>query len=263
MVPPASSFEHLSLWQLLAVAFGSSLIALECGFRLGVRRRQAAGVEKDLAVSTSVGATLGLLGFMLAMTFGVALGQFDMRRQAFLDEVNALGTAYSRADLLPASARERGRSLLREYVRTRLYAVDTGDIAGAIMRSEELQRELWLTVTDSRESGADLVSFGLYAQAISAVSDAHTRRIVAAFQSRIPAVIWLVLFGVAVLGIAEMGYQAGLAGSARTPAHLALVISLSAVLWIVADLDRPQEGAIKISQQVMRDLERAMTAATR
>jgi hypothetical protein len=105
------------------------------------------------------------------------------------------------------------------------------------------------------------VSFGLYTQAISEVIDVHTRRIVAAFQSRIPAVIWLVLFGVAAFGMAEIGYQAGLSGSARSPTHFALIVSFAAVLWLVADLDRPREGAIKVSQKSMRDLERMMNNA--
>jgi hypothetical protein len=253
-----SRIEYLSLWQLVVATIGMGLVALECGFRLGTRRGRAKGGEKELTVSASVGATLGLLGFMLAMTFGVALGQFDMRRQAFLEEVNALGTAYNRADLLPVVLRERSKVLLREYVRTRLYAVDTGDVRGASLRSEALQRQLWSTVTTAKETSSDLVSFGLYAQSIGAVFDAHTRRMVAAFQSRIPTVIWLVLFGVAALGIAEMGYQAGLSGSTRSPAHVGLVVSLAAVLWIVADLDRPQEGAIKVSQKFMRDLEQMM-----
>ena len=70
--------------------------------------------------------------------------------------------------------------------------------------------------------------------------------------------IWAVLFSIAAVGMGEMGYQAGVVGSNRSPTHVVLAVSLAAVLWLVADLDRPREGAIRVSQKSMRDLERSM-----
>ncbi len=252
-------FEYISLWQLFLLTLLLSILSLEVGYRLGKRRGHAPSLEKDSTVSATVGAILGLLGFMLAMTFGVAMGQFDMRRQAFVEEVDAIGTAYLRADLLPQELRHSSKKMLRDYVRVRLYAADTGKLKEAVARSEELHKSLWSTVIGAQDEVANPVSFGLYAQAIGDVIDVHTRRIVAAFQSRIPVVVWVVLFAVAALGMAEIGYQAGLSGSSRSPTHLALVVAFAAVLWIVADLDRPREGAIKVSQKTMRDLERMMS----
>lgn len=81
-------FSQLSLWQLFILTIAVSALALEAGYQLGRRRRKRPGFEKDAPVSASVGATLGLLAFMLAMTFGVAMSQFDVRRQAFLDNDN-------------------------------------------------------------------------------------------------------------------------------------------------------------------------------
>jgi hypothetical protein len=75
-----------------------------------------------------VGATLGLLAFILAFTFGLAAARFDTRRQLLLDEANAIGTTYLRAGMLP----ERGqqvRDLLRHYVAARLEAVQPGKLA--------------------------------------------------------------------------------------------------------------------------------------
>ena len=48
-----------------------------------------------------VRATLGLLAFILAFTFGLAAARFDTRRQVLLDEANAIGTTYLRAGMLP------------------------------------------------------------------------------------------------------------------------------------------------------------------
>jgi hypothetical protein len=260
-VSPKAALEYLSLWQLCLASAGLCSLALETGYRLGRRRSQTVSVERDSTVSATVGAILGLLGFVLAMTFGVAMGQFDMRRQAFVDEVDAIGTAYLRTDLLPPDLREESRKLLREYVRVRLYAVDTGNFKEAEARSETIHKQLWSIVVMAQDEVSNPVSFGLSAQSIGEVIDAHTRRIVAGFQSRIPAAIWLVLFGIAALGMAEIGYQAGVSRSARSPTHIILVVSFVAILWLIADLDRPREGAIRVSQKSMRDLERMMNSA--
>jgi len=55
-----------------------------------------------------------------------------------------------------------------------------------------------------------------------------------------------------------MGYHAGLAGTSRSLAVLAVAFTFSLVLWLVADLDRPQEGSLTVSQQVMIDLRNSM-----
>gem|GEM_PF-6443312 len=68
-------------------------------------------------------------------------------------------------------------------------------------------------------------------------------------------IIWIVLYGVACIGLAEMGYHTAITGSARSPAFVGLVISFASVLWLIADLDRPREGAISISQKAMQELD--------
>jgi hypothetical protein len=40
-----------------------------------------------------------------------------------------------------------------------------------------------------------------------------------------------------------------------------LVLAFSAILTLVADLDRPQEGLLRVSQQAMIDLRSMMTDA--
>ena len=77
------------------------LISVECGYRLGKFRLSRREQEKEAPVGTMVGATLGLLAFILAFTFGLASSRFDNRRQLLLDEASALGTIYLRAGMLP------------------------------------------------------------------------------------------------------------------------------------------------------------------
>src|SRR5215510_8336224 len=134
--------DALPLWGLFVAILVVVLLSVECGYRLGKYRRSRHEQEKEAPLGTMVGATLGLLAFILAFTFGLAANRFDTRRQVLLNEANAIGTTYLRAGMLP----ERGqqvRDLLRDYVAARLEAVQPGNLAGGIRRSEDIQQRIW------------------------------------------------------------------------------------------------------------------------
>ena len=78
-------------------------------------------------------------------------------------------------------------------------------------------------------------------------------------RNRIPLTIWVALYSTAILGMAGVGYYAGLASTTRSLATLALVVTFSGILCLIADLDRPQEGLLEVSQQAMVDLRKSLT----
>jgi hypothetical protein len=63
------------------------------------------------------------------------------------------------------------------------------------------------------------------------------------------------LFVIAILSLAAMDYHSGIAGTNRSPVTLAVAIAFSVVILLLVDLDRPGEGFINVSQQVMIDLQ--------
>ena len=83
----------------------------------------------------------------------------------------------------------------------------------------------------------------------------------AGLHQRIPQILWLVLFIISLLGMAEIGYQTALAGSTRTPVSLGLVIAFALLLYLIADLDRPLEGSLRMSQAAMRELREKLEAS--
>ena len=99
------------------------------------------------------------------------------------------------------------------------------------------------------------------AQAATGLSE-HRRPIETAFfvgiRSRIPVSIWGALYFVTILAMAGMGYHAGLTGKSRSLISIALVLTFSGVIWLIADIDRPQEGLLQVSQQAMVDLRNTM-----
>jgi hypothetical protein len=59
-----------------------------------------------------------------------------------------------------------------------------------------------------------------------------------------------------------MGYHAGMVGTRRSLAVLAVAFTFSVVIELIADFDRPQEGVLKVSQQAFLDLQRSVNVPT-
>lgn len=253
--------DNLPLWALLTATVAVVVLSIEVGYRLGSFRRRSTEQEKDAPVGAIVAATLGLLAFMLAFTFGLAATRFDARRMVLLDEANALGTAYLRAGLLPEPNRQRIRGLFREYVTVRLAAVESEALEESLARSTQLQRELWSNASEAAARDPRSIPVGLFIQSLNEVIDLHSKRVLLALHNRIPELVWAVLYCIAILAMTALGYQEGLSGSRRSWAVLALAFTFSAVMLLIADLDRPHEGLLRVSQRAMLDLQESMRQA--
>lgn len=251
----------LPLWALFIVILLVVLLSVEFGYRLGKYRRSHHETEKEAPLGTMVGATLGLLAFILAFTFGLAASRFDNRRQLLLDEANAIGTTYLRAGMIPEGG-QQVRDLLREYVTARLDALQPGKLAEGIHRSEDLQQKVWTEAETVGQKNPNSIVMGLFVQSLNEMIDLHAKRLQAGVRNRIPAAIWLGLFAVAALSLATMGYHAGLSGTRRSLAILAVAITFSVVIELIADLDRPLEGVLRVSQQALLDVQRSMNPPT-
>ena len=252
-----TALDLLPLWGLFLAVVVLVLAAIEGGYRLGSYRHRQSGREKEAPVGAMVGATLGLLAFMLAFTFGMAASRFDTRKQLVLDEANAIGTTYLRTRMLP----ERGdeiRALLRSYVDVRLEAIRSGRVAEQILKSEDIQGQLWSAATAVGLQHSDSIVVGLFVQSLNEVIDLHAKRVTAGLRNRIPGAIWVVLLTIAVLSLGAMGYHAGLVGTTRSLAIVVVAVTFSAVIALIADLDRPQEGSLIVSQQALIDLRQSM-----
>jgi len=246
------------LWTILPLTVVLALISVELGYRIARYRRQRDQLEKESPLGGMVGSTLGLLAFMLAFTFGLAGSRFEDRRQILLSESNAIGTTYLRAAVLPEPMRTESRNRLREYVDVRLEGVQQpGKLAPSLAKSEELHNQLWSLAIGAAEKERTPLT-GLYIQSLNEVIDLHATRIMAGLRSRVPAVIWIVLYLLVFLSMVMLGYNNGLASSKRSIAVIALILGFSLVLVLIADLDRPGQGMLQVSQEAMIDLRRSM-----
>jgi hypothetical protein len=249
-------FDGLPLWLVFIATVGFILLTFEIGFRAGVHRGRRSENEREAPIDSLVGSTLGLLAFVLAFSFGMATSRYDARGQLVLDDALAIRAADLRAQLLPESHRDEIRALLREYVDVRVKgALEPGEFPRALVRSDELQNQIWSRTAALAQDAAAAPFTPALTQALIQVMDVHSKRVTSALQNRLPGTIWIALYCMMGLAIAMAGYRAGIAGRRSMTATLALVLAFSAVILLIADLDRPQEGFLKVSQQPMLDLQ--------
>lgn len=252
------SLDILPLWAVFAASLAMMLLATELGHRAGYVRFRRAEHEKDLTVGGIVAAELGLLAFLLAFTFGLAASRFEARRETMLAEANAIGTTYLRGGMLPDPQRTEIRKLLREYVEVRLSAVEEGKLDTGIRKSAEIHEQLWNAAVAATKEDPRSVPTGLFVQSLNEVIDFHAKRVFIVIGSRVPILVWLVLITVAIFSFGSMGYHSGLTGAGRSPLVIPLALTFAVVIWMVVDLERPQEGLLRVSQNPMMELRNAM-----
>src|SRR5450755_5070890 len=93
-MPISGPLDYLPIWGLFGATVVIALLSIEGGYRLGRYRHRHSEDEKEAPVGAIVGATLGLLAFILAFTFGLAASRFDARRQ-----IVGRGSQFDRDDL--------------------------------------------------------------------------------------------------------------------------------------------------------------------
>lgn len=241
----------------LAVIFFIGLASImamsEIGWQLGTRTKGRTGSN----FSTMESAMLGLLALMLAFTFSMALTRFEARRDAVLTEANAIGTTALRARLLPEPQRSETLKLLREYVQIRLEIVKSGtslaDHTPAVVRSNALQEALWQQAKAMTAIDREPVPTGLFIQSLNEMIDDQGKRL-SALRNRIPNSVLITLFGIVAVAGAFASYgNARDVERTRLPIYV-MVLLVSAVIFLIMDLDRPSAGFITNSQQPMIDL---------
>lgn len=232
-----------------------SLIACEAGFQLGHYYRHTwPDKEAPNSIGAMVAGLLSTLAFVLALTFTMAVGQYQVRNQNVVAEAAAIHSAYLLADLVEADQQLEIKRLLRRYTAVRLQVAQDLDLKSAISKSLQIYQLLWVQTTAVVVMKSDDVA-AMMAQSIIGVISLGEQRKVAAVNSQIPESVWFGLLIITLLSIVTLGVQLGLFGRRRLVAVLPLSIAFAVLVTLVVDLDRPQSGFITVSQSAMADLQ--------
>jgi hypothetical protein len=257
--------DAVPIWALFVGTILGVLASIELGYLLGRHMHRRSEEEKESPASAIAGTVLGLLAFILAFTFGIVFDRYDARKELVKQEANAIGTAWLRSDFLPEPDRADAKALFKEYLEKSLAFVLGRDASperarAVISETQQILDRLWeMAVANARKDmNSDVAA--LYIESLNEVIDLRALRITVGRHARMPSFIWAILFSLTGLGMMSVGYQTGIAESKRSMARPILAASFALVIAMIAALDRPDSGVIRVSHQAQIDLLSSMGA---
>jgi hypothetical protein len=221
-------------------------------------RRETFANERREDFNVIQAATLTLLGLIIGFTFSMALNRYDQRKNYEEEEANAIGSAYLRADLLPAGSAVKLKAILKQYsgVRVRHYMTrDAAELATLDASIGKLQNDMWAVVKD----GAQEQATPLRALVVASINDVINSQgyTQAAWWNRIPHGAWVLMALLAVCA----NFLVGL--GARVPnAELRLMsvfpLIVAAAFFLIADIDAPRGGVIRVAPMNLQALDASL-----
>jgi hypothetical protein len=244
---------------LFVITFFLLWLAAWAGMALTSRRHELPqSVREDYG--TVVGATLTLLGLLIGFTFSMATTRYDLRKHLEEEEANAIGTEYARLDFLPPADTGQLQGLLRQYtaLRIRFYSTrDQTELKRLNADTTRMQNQMWALVSQA----AQLQSSPLTALASSGMNDVLNAQgyVQAAWWNRIPSAAWCLMFLIAVLSNLLLGY-----GMHRRAVILSVVLPLAVSIsfFLIADIDSPRGGVIRVHPQNLEALTDSLQAGS-
>jgi hypothetical protein len=247
---PGFSFNEISLKSIILILVTALIVFYFLGFAIKRWLLKKELAKTDAGLGALEGALLSLFGLFMAFSFGMAADRFNARRDAVINEANAISTAVLRADLYPDSVRLILRSQFKEYLDARLLYHDVGNntdsIKIALGKSNDAGLALWKTIGACAQDPQFFEPNRLMVPAMNEMIDAVTTRD-AALNATVPASIIWVLMILSVCSSFIVGY-----GSKGENVNYVIgsifVIMISVSLTLIIDLDRPRNGLITNAQ---------------
>lgn len=255
-------FFETPMWLLGLATF----VALAVGYATGNwfrRRRSRApvadagdeGVDYDGYI---VSGAVGLLALLLGFTFGLAVDRYDSRRLMVVEESNAIGTTYLRAQTFAEPHRGELSRLLTKYVDVRLAlakSIDLHQTKELLAQSDTLQASMWTATVAAIAPQRDDVASAFMEAMNETIDDAAARK--AARLAHVPPRIFAVLFGYMLITAGILGF---VVGEMRRVTAATLLALLTVAYMMIVDIDSPNRGRIRESQEAMTDLKAFIAA---
>jgi hypothetical protein len=240
-------FFRLNSWELGLVLFGIIFGATVVGLFLGSRVRHRSDVLRE-PFGVLQAALLGVVGLILAFGLSLAVGRYEARRAAVVDDANAIGTTYLRAQTIAEPMRASSLTLLRRYADASIAlsaAVPGSDESNQAIRTESaIQRQLWRLAGQTLSGSPVDTAPRLYVDSLNNMIDMQTVR-VAAVDNRVPTAILVLEVAGAAVALGLLAVYLSILGRGILAVLLGAAL-VTMLLLTTFDLDRPTRGLIRV-----------------
>jgi hypothetical protein len=197
-------------------------------------------------------ASMALLGLLLAFTFGSSISKHEQRVSAVVTDSNAIGDFYTCATLLKEPTPTRLQAVIRQYVQLRLDLARHGrtesDLETALAQSDQMLGQMTQLVGQALNEGTPIaVSL---TNSLNAVASNQASRLASHRDRLHPAIIFL-LFASAVITTLLIGREQASSDNYEFAGTLFFIALISLAIYVTLDLNLPQSGLIRVSQEPM------------
>ena len=229
--------------------FAVLLLLIEIGRRFGVRQASLRGTAARAGVGVVDGSVYGLLALLIGFMFSGAASRFDERRHLIAQEVNVMGTAWQRIDVLPDEQQDAIRTLFRGYVDALLAWYD--EAPGSQQTVHEppaltrAQNELWarsVAVAVMPSNAARSLYLSALNDMFGAVDEERMAR-----RIHPPSIIFGML-GIAALTTALFAGYGLASGVSRNWIYMIGVAATIAIAtYVILELEYPRLGLVRVN----------------
>jgi|SRR5690625_4195277 len=241
---------------LLGVTLVLLLLAAYGGKYVFKRRYEHAAVEDDEA-KLVLGALLSFLMLLVGLVLTIAIGGYTDRLSSEENESIAVGVAMQHTQLLSAAPQQQANELLRDYLDARIEFFNSGvgpDNHHWWQQSLQLQGQLWSLAVLQAQAQPN----SIHSKVLESYSQLYEtlQRTKANWRHHIPVVGWWVLLACAFFANGLIGYNIrGIKGENWLIIFLPLLTT--AAFYIIAEIDLPGEGLIRVLPDGLSSLQLA------
>ena len=238
--------------EMYLIPFLCVFVPILLGQQYGLYLKHRAVKVSDAPVGSVVGASLGLLAFMLAFTFQIVDNRYNERKKLLLDEVTTIRTTYLRAGLIPEPYKSSTRKLLIEYTDVRAAIVSDMSpkkLEHVRVRSQAILDSLWHYSEALAAFDRSSEAFSLYMGSTNDLNEIYNQRVTYTFEYRIPFAILCILGIITLFSMFLLGYQFGITGKKNNIVAAIISVIFASLMWLILALDRPEQGFIRLNQQ--------------
>jgi hypothetical protein len=245
-------------YPIIFAAFSLVVLWLSVQAGTSIRRIRTLHSDERQDFGVILAATLTLLSLIIGFSFSMAISRYDQRKNYEEEEANTIGTEYARAGLLSSADTVKVRALLNNYLEQRILFYETRDSShlqqiDAI--TARIQTDLWAAVETPAKVQPSAVT-GLVASGMNEALDSqgYTQ---AAWWNRIPTSAWMLMIFIAICSNILIGFGAHRA-QGRPVLFLVVPIVVSISFYLIADIDSPRRGIIRVHPQNLISLSQSL-----
>ena len=242
---------------LLAVIFSTLTMAAYAGRIAGGSQKQS--TSSGFAVMT--GATLTLSGLLIGFVFSVSLGGYSARGMSELRETQSVASAWQYTMLLSPATQRELQPVLKKYLDDRIHFFQEETSVGGRSwshMSEQSQQQLWQRVMMQAEYSPSAVTASVLSVFNALMTSQH--QTCATWKRQIPDAAWLLLIVFATSACFLVGHHLD-GGCVHHFYLLILPVLTSLALFMIAEIDIPGQGIIRVTPDDLEQLSMSLRAA--